>query len=182
VVVPVAGINRAVVQAINVGRSIADDVLAVLGGDDPREAADVRARWEVQLPEVPLVTVGRCRALVSPVLATDVLDDMLPQDASGRTFVIIPEFVARRWWEQILYNQSATGCDRHAGSAAHGRGQRSVPAREWRPGGTASSHRPSRREPTTARFVDGLKTVRSRPGGQRRCGAIISDVHRTIGA
>jgi hypothetical protein len=23
------------------------------------------------------------------------------------TFVVIPEFVARSWWERILYNQSA---------------------------------------------------------------------------
>jgi hypothetical protein len=106
----VAGINRAVVQAINVGRSIADDVLAVLVSDDPREAADIRARWEVQLPEVPLVTVDSpYRALVNPMLAyLDVLDDSLPSGMERPiTFVVIPEFVARRWWERILYNQSA---------------------------------------------------------------------------
>ena len=110
VIVPVPGINRAVVQAINVGRSIADDVLAVLVSDDPREAADIRARWEVQLPEVPLVTVeSPYRALVNPMLAyLDVLDDMLPDERERPiTFVVIPEFVARRWWERILYNQSA---------------------------------------------------------------------------
>jgi amino acid transporter len=110
VIVPVPGINRAVVQAINVGRSIADDVLAVLVSDDSREAADIRTRWEVQLPEVPLVTVDSpYRALVNPLLAyLDVLDEMLPEERERPiTFVVIPEFVARRWWERILYNQSA---------------------------------------------------------------------------
>lgn len=110
VIVPVAGINRAVVQAVNVGRSIADDVLAVLVTDSPDEGASIREQWEMQLPEVPLVIVeSPYRALVGPVLAyLDVLDQMLPADKEAPiTFVVIPEFVARRWWERILYNQSA---------------------------------------------------------------------------
>jgi hypothetical protein len=110
VIVPVAGINRAVVQAINVGRSIADDVSGVLISDNPTEAAEIQARWQVQLPDVPLVTVDSpYRELVNPLLAyLDVLDDMLPAEKEAPiTFVVIPEFVARRWWERILYNQSA---------------------------------------------------------------------------
>jgi hypothetical protein len=110
VIVPVAGINRAVVQALNVGRSIADDVLAVLVTDSPDDGAAIRRQWETQLPEVPLVIVeSPYRALVGPVLAyLDVLDQMLPADREAPiTFVVIPEFVARRWWERILYNQSA---------------------------------------------------------------------------
>lgn len=110
VIVPVPGINRAVVQAINVGRSIAPDVLAVLVSDDAEAAARVRERWEVQLPEVPLVIVeSPYRALVGPLLAyLDVLDETWPRDKDKPiTFVVIPEFVARSWWERILYNQSA---------------------------------------------------------------------------
>jgi amino acid transporter len=110
VIVPVPGINRAVVQAINVGRSIAPDVLAVLVSDDAEAAATVREQWEVQLPEVPLVIVeSPYRALVGPLQAyLDVLDETWPKDKEEPiTFVVIPEFVARRWWERILYNQSA---------------------------------------------------------------------------
>ena len=49
------------------------------------------------------------RALVGPLLAyLDVLDDTWPSDkAEPITFVVIPEFVAHHWWEQILFNQSA---------------------------------------------------------------------------
>ena len=68
VVVPMPGINRAVVQAVNVGRSIADDVRAVLITDEPEEAEVLRERWERQLPGVPLVIVeSPYRALVGPV-------------------------------------------------------------------------------------------------------------------
>jgi amino acid transporter len=110
VIVPVAGINRAVVQAINVGRSIAPNVWAVLVSDNPEEAARVRERWERQLPEVPLVIVeSPYRALISPLLAyLDVLDQQWPEGKEEPiTFVVVPEFVARHWWERILYNQSA---------------------------------------------------------------------------
>jgi amino acid transporter len=110
VIVPVPGINRAVVQALNVARSIADDVLAVLVTDSPDEAVSLRSQWERQLPEVPLVIVeSPYRAIVGPVLAyLDVLDQMVPSDREAPiTFVVIPEFVARSWWERILYNQSA---------------------------------------------------------------------------
>jgi hypothetical protein len=38
----------------------------------------------------------------------DVLDAAWPPDkAAPITFVVIPEYVSRSWWERILYNQSA---------------------------------------------------------------------------
>jgi hypothetical protein len=110
VVVPVPGINRAVVQAVNVGRSIGRDVRGVLVSDDPVEAARLRERWERQLPDVPIVVVeSPFRALVGPLLAyLDVLDQAWPPDREAPvTFVVIPEYVASSWWERILYNQSA---------------------------------------------------------------------------
>jgi amino acid transporter len=110
VVVPVPGINRAVVRAINVGRSIAPDVRAVLVSDDPLEAASIRSQWERQLPDIPLVFVeSPYRALVGPLLAyLDVLDQAWPPDKDAPiTFVVVPEYIARSWWERILYNQSA---------------------------------------------------------------------------
>ncbi|HEY8238469.1 MAG TPA: APC family permease [Candidatus Limnocylindrales bacterium] len=110
VIVPVPGINRAVVQAVNVGLSIDPNVQAVLISDEPEEAVEIRKRWEKQLPDVPLVIVeSPYRALIAPLLSyLDVLDRAWPSDKEAPiTFVVIPEYVARSWWERILYNQSA---------------------------------------------------------------------------
>ncbi len=110
VVVPVPGLNRAVVQAVNVGRSISEDLRAVYISDDPDQAADMRKRWQHQVPGVPLVIVeSPYRALVGPLVAyLDILDSGSPPDRpSPITFVVVPEYVARHWWERILYNQSA---------------------------------------------------------------------------
>jgi hypothetical protein len=59
---------------------------------------------------VPLVIVeSPYRALVGPMLAyLDVLDHAWPEGKEAPvTFVVLPEYVARRWWERLLYNQSA---------------------------------------------------------------------------
>jgi amino acid transporter len=110
VIVPIPGMNRAAIQAINVGRSIDHDIRAVYISDDAESAAALRIDFERQLPGVPLVVVeSPYRALAGPLLAyLDVLDLAWPPgNAEPITFVVIPEYVARSWWERVLYNQSS---------------------------------------------------------------------------
>ncbi|MEA2519065.1 MAG: hypothetical protein QOF49_1145 [Chloroflexota bacterium] len=110
VVIPVNGINRAVVQAVVFGRTLANDVRAVFITEDPDEGDAIRLKWERQVPDVPLVIVeSPYRALVGPLTAyLDVLDLAWPPDKPAPiTIVVLPEFVARHWWDRVLYNQSA---------------------------------------------------------------------------
>ena len=111
VVVPIPGLDRASVQAINVARSIDDDVRAVFISRRPR------GRGRACAP----TSSARCRACpwssssrrtgrwpARCVAYLDVLDLAWPPDkAAPITFVVIPEYVARSWWERLLYNQSA---------------------------------------------------------------------------
>ena len=109
VVVPISGLSRSVVQAVNVGRTISSDIRAVLVVDDHEYAARVRDDWARQMPGVALVVVeSPYRALTGPFLAyLDVLDQAWTPDTEAPiTFVVIPEYVPRHWWERILYNQS----------------------------------------------------------------------------
>jgi len=110
VVIPVNGINRAVVQAVTFGRTLASDVRAVFITEDPEAGEAVRKKWERQVPGVPLVIVeSPFRALVGPLTAyLDVLDLAWPPDKEAPiTIVVLPEYVARHWWDRLLYNQSA---------------------------------------------------------------------------
>ena len=82
----------------------------MLISDDAEAAAGAARRFERQMPGVPLVIVeSPYRALVGPMLAyLDVLDPTWPPDKDAAiTFVVMPEYVARSWWERMLYNQSA---------------------------------------------------------------------------
>jgi amino acid transporter len=110
VVIPVNGINRAVVQAVQFGRTLARDVRAVYVTEDPEAGEELRKRWERQVPGVPLVIVeSPYRAVIQPTLAyLDVLDQAWPPDKEAPiTIVVLPEYVARHWWERLLYNQTA---------------------------------------------------------------------------
>jgi amino acid transporter len=110
VVIPIAGVNRAVVQALNVARSITTDIRAVYVSDATEKNDEVRERWAQAVPDIPLVLVeSPYRALIAPFVAyLDVLDRAWPdQKEEPITFVIIPEYVARSWWERMLYNQAS---------------------------------------------------------------------------
>ncbi|MGZ6268980.1 MAG: APC family permease [Candidatus Limnocylindrales bacterium] len=110
VVIPISTVNRALFQAVNVARTISDDIRCVFVSDDPDEMERIRAEWEEHVPDIPLVVVeSPYRALVSPLLAyLEVLDRGWPSDREAPvTFVVIPEYVARSWWERILYNQAS---------------------------------------------------------------------------
>jgi amino acid transporter len=110
IVVPVAGLDRAVVQAINVGRSIGPDVRAVMVTEDRDDALRIRADWERRIDDVPLdIIEAQSLSLVGPMLRyLELLDAAWPDDQPAPvTFVILPDFVARHWWERGLYNQSA---------------------------------------------------------------------------
>ena len=48
-------------------------------------------------------------AVISPVVAyLDILDQAWPPDKEAPvTIVVLPEYVARHWWDRMLYNQTA---------------------------------------------------------------------------
>ena len=109
-VVPVNGLNRTVIQAVNFARTLTGDLRAVYVTDDAEDGEALRHRWERQLPGVPLVIVeSPYRAVVQPIVAyLDVLDKAWPPDREAPvTIVVLPEYVARRWWDRVLYNQTA---------------------------------------------------------------------------
>jgi amino acid transporter len=111
-IVPINGINRAVIQAVNFARTSTGDVRAVYVTEDADEAEIMRRRWDRQVPGVPLVIVeSPYRAIVEPLVAyLDVLEqaDHAAEDADVPiTIVVLPEYVAKHWWDRVLYNQTA---------------------------------------------------------------------------
>ena len=108
---PIPGLNRAVVQAINVGRSVGDDVRAVYITDDPEEAATAAGRIRAPDPGRPagrrrVAVPGARRARCSPTSTSS----MRPGRRTSRRrspSSSSPNTSPGSWWERILYNQSA---------------------------------------------------------------------------
>lgn len=106
VIVPIAAINRVARQTLAYARSISDNVTAVHITDDEAEIEVMRAAWEALCSDIPLVIIeSPYRGLVGPLLSY--LDEIDRQRPNDTLTVVLPEFIARHWWEQVLHNQSA---------------------------------------------------------------------------
>ncbi len=107
VVIPISGVHRGVVDAVNFARSIAREVTAVYVELEPGSGEKVRQKWEHWWPDVPLVILpSPYRSIIGPLL--DFLDETDRQHNDGQQAVIIlPEFVPARGWHNLLHNQTA---------------------------------------------------------------------------
>jgi hypothetical protein len=106
VIIPIMNLSRATVQSVQFGRSLSDEVKAVLITPNLDEGEALREAWEKTLPGVPLVIVETpYRSLVVPFL--HYLDVMAPSEEDVVTIVVLPEYVPRHFWDRILYNQTA---------------------------------------------------------------------------
>lgn len=106
VIVPVPGLNRAVVRTLGYARSLSPNVTAVHVTDNLESAEQLREQWERWAPGIPLVIIeSPYRSLTGPLLAY--IDAIDRQDPDALITVVLPEFVPRHWWEHLLHNQSA---------------------------------------------------------------------------
>jgi amino acid transporter len=106
VIVPVQDLTRDVVNAMKFARTMSDDVAAVHVTDDVAEGADLRTRFLEQLPGVPFVIVeSPFRQLVRPFVRY--LEDAAARAGDDVLVVLLPEYVARHWWERFLYNENS---------------------------------------------------------------------------
>jgi hypothetical protein len=106
VIVPVPEVTRDVVQAIKFGRSMSPDITAVHVTDDVDRGEEIRSRFERQIPGIPFVIVeSPYRQLVRPLIRY--LEDTASRFKDDILVVLLPEYVARHWWEKYLYNENA---------------------------------------------------------------------------
>jgi hypothetical protein len=106
VLIPVGGIQRAVVKALQYGRTLAPDVRAVYVDIDPASTDTVRQQWREWGQGVDLIVLpSPYRSLMEPLL--QYIEDVGAGSANTRVTVILPEFVPRRIWHHLLHNQHA---------------------------------------------------------------------------
>ena len=107
VVIPISGIHRGMVGAVNFARSISENVTAVFVELEPGAGEKARGEWEAWWPDVPMVVVpSPYRSVVGPLL--QFLDETDAQHNDGQlAAVVLPEFIPGKWWQTLLHNQTA---------------------------------------------------------------------------
>ena len=106
VVMPIGGMQRAVVEALRYAETLSDDVRAVYVDIDPKGTEQIRRDWDTWGGRVTLVVLpSPYRSVMEPLLAY--ITQVETERPTDYVTVILPEFVPARWWQHLLHNQSA---------------------------------------------------------------------------
>jgi hypothetical protein len=107
VILFIAGVHKGSLTALSYARSLSSDLTAVHVSIDPKETQKVREKWEVYGQGTRLIVLeSPYRLLIEPVMeyVTQLLEIRQPGELLT---VVVPQFVPRHWWENLLHNQTA---------------------------------------------------------------------------
>jgi len=106
VLVPISGIQRAVVGAMEYARTLSSDVRAIYVNIDPTATEQLKREWEQWGDGVPLVVLqSPYRSLMEPLL--EYIERVSIDQPKGYVTIVLPEFVPARWWHHLFHNQRA---------------------------------------------------------------------------
>ena len=106
VIVPIGGLQRAVVKALRYARTLSTDVRAIYVELDPTATDALRRQWQEWGQGVHLIVLDSpYRSLMEPLL--DYIEALQESEPAAYVTVILPEFVPRRLWQHLLHNQHA---------------------------------------------------------------------------
>jgi hypothetical protein len=108
VVVLVGQLHRGTFEAVRYARTIARELVAVHVDLGLGRADAFREQWARQLPEIELVVLeSPYRSLLGPVLQfVSEFEVNHRKDRDRFCTVVLPVFVTRHRWENLLHNQS----------------------------------------------------------------------------
>jgi amino acid transporter len=110
IIVPVSGIHRGVLPAIDYARSLSSngghEITAVYVEINPENTEEVRRQWQVWGGGLPLTVLhSPFRSITTPLINFINKESCRHEDSI--TTIVLPEFVPRAWWQQLLHNQTA---------------------------------------------------------------------------
>jgi amino acid transporter len=106
VLMPIGGLQRAVVEALRYAETLSDDVRAVYVDTDPRATEQIQRDWAQWGGSVKLIVLASpYRSVMEPLL--DYIKRVEFERPTDYVTVILPEFVPAKWWQHLLHNQSA---------------------------------------------------------------------------
>jgi amino acid transporter len=106
VLIPIGGIQRAVVEALRYAETLSDDVRGVYVDVDTASTEQLQREWAVWGGKVKLIVLtSPYRSMMEPLL--EYIEQVENERPDDYVTVILPEFVPARWWQHLLHNQRA---------------------------------------------------------------------------
>lgn len=107
VILPISGVHRGTVVALRYALALSPDITAVHVSVDADKAEKIQQKWGLWGNGVRLVILDSpYRLLLEPLLdyVKAVADHRQPNETIT---IVVPQFVPRRWWHQLLHAQTA---------------------------------------------------------------------------
>lgn len=105
-VMPISGVNRAVIVALDYSRQRCNDLRAAYVDVDPDETLKVKGEWEKWGADIPLIILpSPYRTFLGPLL--EYIESVRQEHPGGWVTVVLPEVVPAKWWQNLLHNQRA---------------------------------------------------------------------------
>lgn len=107
IVVPISGVHRAIIDAVDFSISLSKNVTAVYVELEPGSGARITESWKRWFPDIPLIILqSPYRSIISPILEFLDETDRIHNDGQ-QAAVVIPEFIPAKGWHNILHNQTS---------------------------------------------------------------------------
>ena len=108
VIVPISTLHRGTINALKYAEAIARDgnITAVHISLDAEQTRKLKERWSQWGGDIPLVILDSpYRSLVRPLLSY--IEEIDARWSNDVVTIILPEFVAAKWWHHLLHNQTS---------------------------------------------------------------------------
>lgn len=106
-ILPISGVHLGTLKALRYARTLSNDVTAVHVSMDAAEAEKIKSKWELWGEGTRLVILDSpYRLLLEPLLGyIEMLSSQSRPD--DLLTIVVPQFVPRRWWHNLLHTQAA---------------------------------------------------------------------------
>src|SRR5208282_824001 len=106
VVVPVAGVDKTVMNAIRYAKSLFGNIFAVHILLNPSDKDRIEAQWKMQDIDIPLIVLESPHISILEPL-TKYVDDIHLRNERSVVTIVLPVIVTSKWWHRFLFNQTA---------------------------------------------------------------------------
>lgn len=109
IIVPVAGITHVVENSLNYAKSLSpNQIIAVYVAFEREDEKEFEEKWKKWQPDIRLVTLhSYYRSIIGPLTKFIDIVEHKASEANYQVTVVIPQFIPKRSWENILHNQSS---------------------------------------------------------------------------
>ncbi len=106
VMIPISGLHKGVIQAIQYGQTIAKEIELCMVETDSAAVERVRVKLKEISPNTKLLVLpSPYRGVLAPLL--DHVEAVRKESPGDFITVLLPEFITAKWYHQFLHNQTA---------------------------------------------------------------------------